>query len=96
MLITTNENRNFKRMLVNIPIIIEQEGRKISGKCIDLSGTGMQLHSKDETLKVGDEVFIKLATENKRFPSLDVTATIVRVTQDENGYIGAVSFPVFN
>ena len=95
MLITSVENRGFKRMPINIPVIIIENERELSGKCIDLSATGMKISFADTALKVGDIIFVKLETKNKRFPSLNVNAKIIRINPENELFFAAITFTEF-
>ncbi|MCK5819056.1 MAG: PilZ domain-containing protein [Psychromonas sp.] len=96
MLLKSKEKRRFQRMGINIPIVIMRDEREIKGECIDLSGTGMQIKFEDKDLCVGDEVFIQLSTGHKLFSPLEVTAKVVRISETDNGFIGAVTFPALH
>ena len=83
-------------MGINIPIGITHNGQDMKGECIDISGTGMQIKIEEKFLSVGDEVFIQLNTGHKLFSPLEVTAQVVRISKVNNGFVGAVTFPVMN
>jgi len=96
MLLKLKEKRGFARMGINIPMSIVKNGQEIQGECIDISGTGMQIKIKEESLNVGDEVFLQLSTGHKLFRPLEVTGNVVRISQAADGFVGAVNFPVLN
>lgn len=83
------EKRNFIRMRVESPLTLKIDGRTIECICVDLSGTGMCIETK-ETLAVGDEAYAFIPSYQNHFAPLNAKIRINR-HMDENGshYYGA-------
>jgi len=81
-----NEKRNFIRMKIDTPadVVIERQGEKIQGVCRDLSGGGMLIESP-ETLDIGLELVVKLASHHLDSPMLKARALVARVQENRNG-----------
>jgi hypothetical protein len=92
MFFTQNDKRSFQRMELELPIEITKGTAVIKGICKDLSSTGMLITFNDASLKAGDEVHIKLDTEDDRFPPLDADATLLRIDPQDIGFSAAVNF----
>lgn len=92
MFFTQNDKRSFQRMELELPIEITKGGVAIKGICKDLSSTGMSITFNDASLQAGDQVHIKLDTEDDRFPPLDADATLLRIDAQDIGFSAAVKF----
>lgn len=92
MFFAQNDQRSYHRMELDVPIEIKKGTVVVKGICKDLSGTGMLITFDDTALKTGDEVHIKLDTDDERFPPLDADATLLRVDAQEIGFSAAVQF----
>jgi len=92
MFFTQDDKRSFKRMELDVPIEITKGTLVVKGICKDLSSTGMSISFNNAELQNGDEVQIQLATSDERFPPLDAQATLLRVDQENEGFVAAVQF----
>lgn len=84
MYFAQNNQRSFRRMELNLPIVVTKDGQTYNATCIDLSSTGMLIELLSVGLKTDDLVHIKLDTEDERFPPLDAEAKLIRVSVDES------------
>jgi hypothetical protein len=92
MFFAQNDKRSFQRMELDLPIEITKGTLAIKGICKDLSSTGMLITFTDANLQAGDEVHIKLDTDDERFSPLDADATLLRIDAQEIGFSAAVNF----
>lgn len=92
MFFAQDDKRSFRRMELDVAIEITKGSSVVKGVCKDLSSTGMSISFTDRGLKEGDEVHIRLATADDRFPPLDADATLLRVDTTEQGFVAAVKF----
>jgi hypothetical protein len=84
-----DEKRDFIRMRVEAQLTLTLDNRTISCKCVDLSGTGMCIETK-EVLTIGDEVMAYLPSYQNQFEPLNACIRIKRVMEDsEFNYYGA-------
>jgi len=83
------EKRDFIRMRVESPLTLKIEERTIECICVDLSGTGMCIETK-EVLQVGDEAKAYIPSYQNQFAPLNAKIRINR-HMEENGtnYYGA-------
>ena len=74
-----SEKRDFIRMHVNteMELVLDDTGRRIKGRCVDLSATGMAVEV-GETLDEGTWVHTSLPSHNPDFPPFDTYATVLR------------------
>lgn len=80
------EKRNFIRMRVETPLTLTLDDRTINCVCVDLSGTGMCIESK-EPLQIGDEAVAFLPSYQNKFEPLNACIRINRAMEDENSYV---------
>ncbi|WP_022940832.1 PilZ domain-containing protein [Psychromonas hadalis] len=92
MFFAHNDKRSFRRMELDVPIEISKGSVVVKGICKDLSSTGMSITFTDTHLQAGDEVHIKLDTDDERFPPLDADATLLRIDEQDVGFSAAVQF----
>ena len=92
MFFAQEDKRSFRRMEIDVPIVITKGSLVVKGTCKDLSSTGMSITFTDHNLQAGDEVHIKLDTDDERFPPLDADATLLRVDIEQQGLTAAVQF----
>ncbi|MGM0449521.1 MAG: PilZ domain-containing protein [Pseudomonadota bacterium] len=73
------EKRDFIRMNVDTAIELFEDGseRKMEGRCVDLSATGMAVEM-DQDLAEGQRVHTSLPSHNPDFPPFDTVATVLR------------------
>jgi hypothetical protein len=62
----------------NVSFTTESSQDKHSGRCRNLSGTGMLLET-NKKLKVGNKVNIVLPSERSELPNLEAMAEVIRV-----------------
>jgi c-di-GMP-binding flagellar brake protein YcgR len=81
-----NEKRNFIRMKIDTPadVIIENQGQQIQAVCRDLSGGGMLIESP-QTLDIGLELTVRLASHHLNSPMLKARAVVARVKENRSG-----------
>ena len=79
------EKRNFIRMRVETPLTLTLGDRTLSCVCIDLSGTGMCIESKDP-LQIGDEAVAFLPSYQNKFAPLNACIRINRAMEDGDTY----------
>lgn len=83
------EKRDFIRMRVESPLTLTLGDRIIQCICIDLSGTGMCIETK-ETLSIGDEGVALLPSYQNQFSPLHACVSIKRhMTDNGLNYYGA-------
>jgi hypothetical protein len=84
-----DEKRDFIRMRVETLLTLTMDNRTVSCKCVDLSGTGMCIETK-EVLNIGDEAVAYLPSYQNQFEPLNACIRIKRVMEDgELNYYGA-------
>lgn len=81
-----NEKRNFIRMKIDTPadVVIESQGQKIEAVCRDLSGGGMLIESP-QSLDMGLELQVQLASAHLDSPMLKARVVVARVQENRNG-----------
>ncbi len=84
-----NEKRDYMRMAMDIPITLTnaQISSSISGRCRDLSGTGMLVET-EQALTIGDifEVSVPSARPDLDLGSLDAEVEVTRCIALDSGY----------
>ena len=91
-----SEKRDFIRMKVNaeVTLIVNADGKEISGKCKDLSGAGMLIQIGDDEVAVGSQCLATIKTTYEKLDDPDFKARIEinRVDAlDEGGQIVGAS-----
>lgn len=94
MLITNDDRRTFRRMVIEEAVTIKLANSELQGTCKELSSTGMSIQLIEPNLKQGDQVQIFLDTQDSRFPPLDVKGVVLRINEQDGAYIVAVEFQV--
>ncbi len=79
------EKRDYIRMRVQSPLTLTLGDRTIQCLCIDLSGTGMCIESKEE-LSIGDEAVAYLPSYQNKFDALNACIRIKRSMADNDAY----------
>ena len=81
-----SEKRDFIRMKISAPLNAKLSLNTdiIEGLCLDLSGGGMQVETKQE-LPLGTEVEVEVSSEHGHSPTLKAKAKVARQIQGENG-----------
>lgn len=92
MLREHDERRDFRRMTIDAPVTVSLGELQLQGICKDLSATGMLIHLSDPHLSAGAKIRVLLETPDARFPSLDVDARVLRVSEENGTYIVATEF----
>ena len=83
------EKRDFIRMRVESPLTLTLGDRTVECICIDLSGTGMCIETK-ETLNIDDEAVAYLPSYQNQFAPLNACISIKRHVSDNGlNYYGA-------
>jgi len=83
------EKRDFIRMRVDSPLTLKFEDRTIECICVDLSGTGMCIETK-EVLNVGDEARAFIPSYQNQFAPLNAKIRINRRREEtDTNYYGA-------
>lgn len=77
-----SEKRDFIRMHVDTEIELVEEGtdRRLKGRCVDLSATGMAVEVTEQ-LTDGTRVHTSLPSHNPDFPPFDTYASVLRSEQ---------------
>ena len=78
-----SEKRDFIRMRLDAPAILEYAGKEIPARCLDLSSTGMQIEA-DCQIAEGDQVTVRIPSEHDELKGLEARAEVVRVTALDN------------
>lgn len=82
-----SEKRDFHRMQVNSQITITTSaGDTLTGTCMDLSATGMQL-SVDRALSLGEELKTRLEPASDQFPPLETVCEVVRCEPEGDRFL---------
>ncbi len=79
------EKRDFIRMRVESPLTLTLGDRTLQCLCVDLSGTGMCIESKEE-LSIGDEAVAYLPSYQNKFDALHACIRIKRFMADGDVY----------
>ena len=79
-----SEKRDFIRMQIETTVALERGDTKLSGTCIDLSSTGMQVLASAQ-LRMGDKVRVLIPSEHSELKGLDAQTEVVRVSQLDDG-----------
>ena len=92
MLVTNDEKRVFRRMAIEAAVTVNLGNTQLQGTCKDLSSTGMLIELHQANLNPGDQIQVLLATQDSRFPPLDVEAKVLRVKKEDGAYVVATEF----
>lgn len=79
-----SEKRDFIRMRVETTVTLEHGDTKLSGVCIDLSSTGMQILARTN-LSMGDKLRVLIPSEHSELKGLDAQTEVVRISQLDDG-----------
>jgi hypothetical protein len=79
-----SEKRDFIRMQIETTVALEHGDSKLSGVCIDLSSTRMQLPASTN-LHMGDKVRVLIPSEHSELKGLDAQTEVVRISQLDDG-----------
>lgn len=84
-----SEKRDFIRMRVDADVVLIHEGDQISGVCIDLSSSGMQVEAPRQ-FAVGDRLAVRIDSDHAALSGLEADTEVVWVkAQDsENQRLG--------
>jgi len=80
-----SEKRDFIRMRVESPLTLTLGDQTVQCLCIDLSGTGMCIESK-EKMSVNDEAVVYLPSYQNKFDALNACIRIKRAMKDGDTY----------
>ena len=79
-----SEKRDFIRMRLETPVILEHDGQSIDALCVDLSSTGMQLEARTH-LALGAKVEVKVPSDHGQLRGLHAQGEVVRVIDLADG-----------
>lgn len=81
-----SEKRDFIRMKIGAPLNakLAAESQTIEGLCLDLSGGGLQVETK-QALAVGTEAEVEVSSDHGHNPTLKAKTRVVRATPNEAG-----------
>lgn len=79
-----SEKRDFIRMQIETTVALEHGVTKLSGVCIDLSSTGMQILTRTN-LSMGDKLRVLIPSEHSELKGLDAQTEVVRISQLDDG-----------
>ena len=84
-----SEKRDFIRMRVDADVVLSHEGDEVSGVCIDLSSSGMQVEAPRQ-FTVGDRLTVRIDSDHAALSGLEADTEVVWVkAQDsENQRLG--------
>ncbi|WP_068826467.1 PilZ domain-containing protein [Pseudomonas sp. BMS12] len=79
-----SEKRDFIRMRLEAPVILQHAGQEIQAQCLDLSSTGMQLEANCQ-VAMGDRVKVLIPSEHTELKGLEAEAEVVRISAMDDG-----------
>jgi hypothetical protein len=81
-----SEKRDFIRMKIGAPLNakIAAESEVIEGRCLDLSGGGLQVEAQ-QALAIGTQVEVEVSSDHGHNPTLKANATGVRSAPSDTG-----------
>ena len=79
-----SEKRDFIRMRLEAPVILQHAGQEIQAQCLDLSSTGMQLEANCQ-VAMGDRVKVLIPSEHAELKGLEAEAEVVRISAMDDG-----------
>jgi hypothetical protein len=88
----SKERRTFMRMVVDAPVTVIYDGRRLAGICRDLSANGMSIEVEEEGIKEGDELLVSLATSSNLLPPFQAQARVMRAAPGDAVYRLGVEF----
>ncbi len=79
-----SEKRNFIRMKVNSPVVIQYAGHEYQGICKDLSGAGMLIETEDE-FTIGERLEVSIKQKGDNHLPFAATVEVSRVQSGSPG-----------
>ena len=81
-----NERRDYIRMGMNIGLSVTRNGNGsvYSGRCLDLSHTGIQIET-ETALASGERIAIRLDLGNPKFQPVQASIEVLRVEEGADG-----------
>lgn len=79
-----SEKRDFIRMRLETPVVLQHAEQQIQAHCLDLSSTGMQLEALCQ-VAMGDRVKVLIPSEHSELKGLEAEAEVVRITLLDDG-----------
>lgn len=79
-----SEKRDFIRMRLETPVILEHDGQSFEALCVDLSSTGMQLEARTQ-LALGAKVSVRVPSEHGQLQGLHAEGEVVRAIDLADG-----------
>lgn len=82
------EKRDFIRMRVDADVSLIHAGQEISGICVDLSSSGMQVQAPRQ-FEVGDALTVRIDSDHTALKGLEADTEVVWTeTTGEDKYLG--------
>ena len=82
------EKRDFIRMRVDADVSLIHAGQEISGVCVDLSSSGMQVQAPRQ-FQVGDHLTVRIDSEHTALKGLEADTQVVWTkTNGEDQHLG--------
>jgi c-di-GMP-binding flagellar brake protein YcgR len=88
----SKERRTFMRMVVDAPVTVIHNERRLAGICRDLSANGMSIEVEEGGIEEGDELLVSLATSSNLLPPFQAQARVMRVAPYNAVYRLGVEF----
>ena len=79
-----SEKRDFIRMRVDADVFLIHEGDEVSGVCIDLSSSGMQVEAPRQ-FAVGDRLSVRIDSDHAALTGLEAETEVVWVSAQDGG-----------
>ncbi|WP_339450960.1 PilZ domain-containing protein [Pseudomonas sp. EA_5y_Pfl2_R50] len=79
-----SEKRDFIRMRVDADVMLIHAGDQISGVCIDLSSSGMQVEAPRQ-FKVGDRLTVRIDSDHAALSGLEAETEVVWIKPQDDG-----------
>ncbi|MNB59192.1 PilZ domain protein [compost metagenome] len=79
-----SEKRDFIRMRVDADVVLIHEGDEVSGVCIDLSSSGMQVEAPRQ-FTVGDRLSVRIDSEHAALSGLEAETEVVWIRPQDGG-----------
>ena len=84
MAIDHNEKRDFIRMRIDTEVSLVRAGQVITGVCLDLSSSGMQVQAP-QRFEVGEQLEVRLESEHPALSGLHANTEVVWISDLPEG-----------
>lgn len=83
-----NERRDYIRMEMDVPLSFTRDGAAgtLSGRCIDMSHTGMRIETRT-LLSTGERINVDLDLGNPKFEPMRARLEVLRVVEHSDGTV---------